>query len=104
LLESTLALYDIYTAREVKDVPNEPHYAALVETSHTYDDGYGSRGSPSTTTARSLDYVVIGNDEQLKAWIIEADAPKYGSPKIYKIVRMAPVVITKHVEISLTPT
>lgn len=99
-----MARSDIYTAREVKDVPNEPHYVALVETSFSYDDGYGDRGSKSTSTARNLDYVVIGNEEQLKAWIIEADAHKYGSPKVYKIVRMAPVHVTKHVEISLTPT
>lgn len=82
-----------------KDLPSEQHYAALVERSFNESDGYGG-----TSYVTLLDYVAIGNEEQLKAWILENDAPKYGSPPVYKILRMTPVAIHKHVEISLTST
>lgn len=82
-----------------KDIPSEPHYAALVERSFNENDGYGGTGSVTL-----LDYVAIGNEEQLKAWVLEQDTPKYGAPTVYKILRMTPVTIHKHVEISLTPT
>lgn len=84
-------------ARFIKDVPQEPHYAALVESSYTGPDGYGD-----TSTAHMIDYVVIGNDEKLKAWILESDTPLYGrAPKVYTIIHVRRVAVTKHVEITL---
>ncbi len=77
-----------------KDIPNEPHYVALVETSFNESDDYG--GTNSSTT---LNYVMVGNEEQLKAWILDADTPRYGPLKVYKIIKVTPVSITKHVEV-----
>lgn len=86
-----------HTAHETKEIPKEPHFAILVERSFTYDDGYGERGIPSTSTARSLDYVVCMTQEDLSAWVMENDKPKYGSPPVYTVIRVNPVRVVKEV-------
>lgn len=92
----------IRTARVATELPSEGSYfIALVETSFTYDDGYGERGQASTSTARALDVVVIPNEEVLKEWILEQDTSKYGSPKVYKIIKAEAVRVIKHVNVVL---
>jgi hypothetical protein len=89
-----------FSVSELKDLPPTPHFVVLVEESFSYDDGYGERGQTSTSTHRSLSYTAVMNEEVLKTWILENDKPRYGQPKQYKIFRVSPVTVVKHVDIS----
>ncbi len=85
---------------EVKDLPTEEHFAILVDASFSYDDGYGEHGSRSTSTHRSLSYMVMESAEEVQAWILANDARKYGMES-YRVIRVKPVNVTKQVSIEL---
>jgi hypothetical protein len=85
------------TCTEAKHLPEEPHFLILVEKSVTYDDGYGDRGQSSMSTVRYLEHIVCTNQDELNAWVAENDSRRYGSPAEYRVMRVSPVRVVKHV-------
>lgn len=93
------------TAYTLPDLPTGEHYAALIETSLTYDDGYGDHHSPSTSTARYLEYVVLGDQAAAMQWVKEREDSRegfaYGQMKPYRIIKVNPITVKKTVTLEL---
>lgn len=87
-----------------KDLPQEEHYVALIDTSLTYDDGYGSHGNSSTSTTNYMQYVVLGDAEAAKKWLEEKEAARdrHGYRiEPYRIIKVTPVTVQKTVTLEL---
>lgn len=85
---------------DVKDLPEEKHYAVLVNESITYDDGYGVQGRPSNSTKSFLEYIAFSNEEALKEWILAQHTSTYGR-KTYKVIVADTVQIELQTSISI---
>jgi hypothetical protein len=89
---------------KVDELPVGEHYAVLVNDTITYDDGYGSRGSPSTNTKEFLTYMQFPTIEAVTAYIREeeANALKFGGyRKTYKVLLVKPLEIVREVSIKV---
>jgi hypothetical protein len=86
---------------KLTDLPEGECFAALVETSFTYDDGYGDPGQPSTSIHHSLDFVVIGNAEAVSNWVIEHESRKNYTVKPYRIIKVRQAAIVKTVSVEV---
>lgn len=81
----------------VEKMPSEPHFAVFVNESFRYDDGYGEHGQTSYSTHESLQYIAFLDMEELKDWVLRQDSR---SPS-FRVVRIAPCVVTKQVSIGI---
>ena len=87
----------VKTVTALKDIPSDAHFVIVTEESFRYDDGYGSAGNPSYSTHDSLSYTAVSNIEELRAKVRELDEPKYSAPKPYRVLKVTPVEVVKHV-------
>jgi hypothetical protein len=94
-----MSIFDYATAREVKSVPTTEHYAALVNTSFSYGDGYGERGMSSISRHESLDYVILPTVTDVQAWVKEQHART--DKKTYRIIHVNPVTVTTTVQVEV---
>lgn len=91
-----------FVARKLSELPtDDAYYMALVEESFRYDNGYGTANNPEYSSHDSLETIVFANEDALKAWVLEADAPKHGPAKRYKIIRVSPVSLLKTVTVEV---
>lgn len=75
-----LASFGHYYAHTKEDIPQGPHFAILMPKSITYEDGYDSRHSSSTTTEQVFDYIVFRDREAWQKAIIENTTRTFGQP------------------------
>lgn len=81
----------------IKEVPPTAHFAALVDTSMRYDDGYGDSHNASYSTLNYVEYIAFSSEQELKEWIIKAQQDK----KVFKIISVSPVSFEMNVNITL---
>lgn len=75
-----------HTITESAKIPENGHFAILVNEQLTYDDGYGDGRSPSTSTLSYMNYMHFDTEEALEAWILENHTTKK-----FRVVYMKPV-------------
>jgi len=86
------------TISHIKQVPTIAHFAALVDNTLRYDDGYGDGlAGASYSNLEYLDYITFDSEHELKEWIIEAQQDK----KVFKIISVTPVSFEMNVNITL---
>ena len=82
-------------ARVVKDLPEDPHFAVLVNNVIHYTMNWG-RGDESCSE-RYLDYITFNNEAALEKWILD-EGPK----KTYKVIKVYPAAVSIKTTVSVT--
>lgn len=76
----------------IADIPDDAHWAAIYEETMRYDDGYGGESKKTYFC-----YVAFSNEQQIEEWILNNNIPE----SKFKIIRVQPAKVTKHVSVSI---
>lgn len=82
---------------DVKDVPQDEHWAVMINETMSYDDGYGEG---RMSTKQYFTYIAFANEEALRNWILQNDNTAYGK-KTYRVLHVQPATVCKQVTIKI---
>lgn len=79
-------------AWNISDITDDVHWAAIYEETMMYADGYGGESKKTYFC-----YVTFSSEEQIKTWILNNNIAE----SKFKIIKVQPAKVTKHVSISI---
>jgi hypothetical protein len=82
---------------QIKQVPQKPHFAVLIDRSFSYDAGYGDGVS---STHQQVEYLAFADEDALNAWILDEAKGQFRT-KNYCVIYVNPVNVELKTTVSI---